>query len=136
MTREAYPRLISYAVNGVDQGNKLEGRPIIINRNILKQVILSQEPDRDIAVYIYKDGEKKRLVEAGFLNYFSESDEGIQLILSGDLFRVKEEIFYEEVLEKFDDTTILSKHKYCYYDGKTDTIIFLFFTEKEGVTPS
>lgn len=129
LTVFVYPYIISKAISGVDGQLKNSGKPFIINRHILKDIIYSNKKDF-VSVYIFNNNENRSFVESGYLEALGEIDGNLQLMLSGRTFSVKEKFSYEEVAEIFNSDRYDKEDKHIYFDANQKIIMFIFFIRK------
>lgn len=73
-TKVIYPNIVSWATEEVDIQLKNQGKPFLINRHILKDLIYKNKKQY-VAVYVFENDENRRLVESGYLESLGEMKE-------------------------------------------------------------
>ncbi|WP_165007447.1 MULTISPECIES: hypothetical protein [unclassified Enterococcus] len=129
-TTTLYPFVIDKAIQKIDNKINEKGKPNLINRHILKELLYNNS-NKYPAIYLFERNEEKTFIESGFLEYLGDIEDNLQLMLSGKTFSTTEKIEYEEVLKMFNGDKYKTEDKHIYIDIKQNIIMFIFFIEKE-----
>ena len=128
-TTTLYPFVIDKAIQKIDNKINEKGKPNLINRHILKELLYNNS-NKFSAIYLFEHNEEKTFIESGYLEYLGDIEDNLQLMLSGKTFSTTEKIDYEEVLNIFNGEKYKAEDKHIYIDIKQNIIMFIFFIEK------
>ncbi|MDT6543049.1 hypothetical protein NNL70_11365, partial [Enterococcus faecium] len=93
-TTTLYPFVIDKAIQKIDNKINEKGKPNLINRHILKELLYNNS-NKFSAIYLFEHNEEKTFIESGYLEYLGDIEDNLQLMLSGKTFSTTEKIDYE-----------------------------------------